>query len=104
MSGLWAAGVTNERVLRCVCKTGTAWGDGISEKVVWQVVKHYARKLGIARLAPHDLRRSCARLCRLAGGEQEQIQFLLGHVSVQTTEIPRMKTTDSRGRERPHRH
>jgi integrase len=28
----------------------------------------------------------CARLCRAAGGELEQIQFLLGHVSVQTTE------------------
>ena len=38
------------------------------------------------KLAPHDLRRSCARLCRAAGGELEQIQFLLGHVSVQTTE------------------
>ena len=26
------------------------------------------------------------RLCRDAGGELDQIQFLLGHVSVQTTE------------------
>jgi integrase len=25
-------------------------------------------------------------LCHLAGGEREQIQFLLGHASVQTTE------------------
>jgi integrase len=31
-------------------------------------------------------RRTCARLCRQAGGELDQIQFLLGHVSVQTTE------------------
>jgi integrase len=31
-------------------------------------------------------RRTCARLCRLAGGELGQIQFLLGHVSIQTTE------------------
>ena len=37
-------------------------------------------------LLPHDLRRTCARLCHLAGGELEQIQFLLGHASVQTTE------------------
>jgi hypothetical protein len=37
-------------------------------------------------LAPHDLRRTCARLCHSAGGELEQIQFLLGHASVQTTE------------------
>jgi integrase len=34
----------------------------------------------------NDLRRTCARLCHLAGGELEQIQFLLGHVSIQTTE------------------
>jgi integrase len=37
-------------------------------------------------LALHDLRRMCARLCHLAGGELEQIRFLLGHVSVQATE------------------
>ncbi len=37
-------------------------------------------------LDPHILRRTCARLCRLAGGELDQIQFLLGHVSIQTTE------------------
>jgi hypothetical protein len=29
---------------------------------------------------------SCAKLCRAAGGELEQIQLLLGHASVQTTE------------------
>jgi integrase len=34
----------------------------------------------------HDCRRTCARLCHAAGGELEQIQFLLGHVSVETTE------------------
>jgi len=58
----------------------------MTEKVVWHVVKQYAGQAGILKLAPHDLRRSCARLCHSAGGELEQIQFLLGHVSVQTTE------------------
>jgi integrase len=53
---------------------------------VWHVVKEFAAKIGVTKLAPHDLRRSCARLCRAAGGELEQIHFLLGHVSVQTTE------------------
>lgn len=38
------------------------------------------------KLSPHDCRRTCARLCHSAGGELEQIQFLLGHVSVETTE------------------
>ena len=45
-----------------------------------------AKRADIKNLAPHDLRRTCARLCHLAGGELEQIQFLLGHASVQTTE------------------
>src|SRR5437867_5790780 len=46
----------------------------------------FAKTVGIEKVAPHDLRRTCARLCDTAGGELEQIQFLLGHVSVQTTE------------------
>jgi integrase len=37
-------------------------------------------------VAPHDLRRSCAKLCHASGGEFDQIQFLLRHVSVHTTE------------------
>ena len=81
-----AAGITEGRVFRRVCKAGTAWGDRISEKVVWHVVKIYSKQLGLPKVAPHDLRRSCARFCHTAGGELEQIQFLLGHVSVLTTE------------------
>ena len=50
------------------------------------IVKQFAAKIGVSKLAPHDLLRSCARLCRAAGGELEQIQILLGHVSMQTTE------------------
>jgi integrase len=80
------ADISQGKLFRCVSRTGTAWGTGITEKVVWHVVKEYAKKLGVTKLAPHDLRRSCARLCHSAGGELEQIQFLLGHVSVQTTE------------------
>jgi integrase len=49
-------------------------------------VKRYAKRIGIDHLPPHDLRRTCARLCHDAAGELEQIQFLLGHASVQTTE------------------
>jgi hypothetical protein len=30
--------------------------------------------------------KDCARLCHQAGGELDQIQFLLGHVSIQTME------------------
>ena len=40
----------------------------------------------VAAWTSKNLRRTCARLYHEAGGELEQIQFLLGHVSVQTTE------------------
>jgi site-specific recombinase XerD len=85
---LWvvAAGISAGRLFRCVCRAGKCWGVGVTERVVWHVVKDYAKKVGLSQVAPHDLRRSCAKLCHTAGGELEQIQFLLGHVSVQTTE------------------
>jgi integrase len=60
--------------------------DGLGEKVVWQLIKPYAKVAGVPGIAPHDLRRTCAKLCRAGGGEIEQIQLLLGHASVQTTE------------------
>jgi len=58
----------------------------MTAKVLWEIVRAAASRTGIEKLAPHDLRRTCARLCRLAGGELDQIQFLLGHISIQTTE------------------
>jgi hypothetical protein len=81
-----AAGITSGSLFRCVSSADRVWGESVTEKLVWHVVKEFAAKIGVSKLAPHDLRRSCARLCRAAGGELEQIQFLLGHVSVQTTE------------------
>ena len=87
-AGGWttAAGITSGRVFRAINKAGRVWGNGMTDKVLWQVVQDAAHRAGIEHLAPHDLRRTCARLCHLAGGELDQIQFLLGHVSVQTTE------------------
>jgi site-specific recombinase XerD len=58
----------------------------VTEKAVWHIVKDTAKSIGVAKLAPHDLRRTCARLCPASGDELEQIQFLLGHMSVQMTE------------------
>jgi site-specific recombinase XerD len=81
-----AAGVTEGTVFRAINKVGRVWGDGMTAKVLWDVVRTAASDAGIDKLAPHDLRRTCARLCHLAGGELDQIQFLLGHVSIQTTE------------------
>jgi integrase len=80
------AKVTHGPVFRAINKAGRVWGAGMSATVLWTVVRMAAARAGIAKLAPHDLRRTCARLCHLAGGDLDQIQFLLGHVSIQTTE------------------
>ena len=81
-----SAPIANGKLFRSIRKNETVWGSGITQNVVWYVVKASAARAGITGLAPHDLRRTCARLCHAAGGELEQIQFLLGHASVQTTE------------------
>jgi len=83
---LAAAGIDRGKLFRRVNKVGRTWGDGMTVKAVWHIVKESAKRIGVAKLAPHDLRRTCARLCHASGGELEQIQFLLGHISVQTTE------------------
>jgi site-specific recombinase XerD len=73
-------------VFRPVNRADAVTGEHLGEKVVWQMLRHYATEVGVPGIAPHDLRRTCAKLCRAAGGELEQIQLLLGHASVQTTE------------------
>jgi site-specific recombinase XerD len=81
-----AAGVEDGRLLRRVTKAGKPQGDGLSDWAVWSVVEQAAREIGIEGFGAHDLRRTCAKLCRKSGGDLEQIKFLLGHSSIQTTE------------------
>ena len=80
------AGITRGRIFRAVARSGKVWGSGISENIVWYVVRRCCKRVGLEHIAPHDLRRTCAKLCHASGGELEQIQFLLGHASVLTTE------------------
>ncbi len=47
--------------------------------VIWCVVKGFASKANLGSIAPHDLRRTCARLCHVAGAELEQIPRLHRH-------------------------
>jgi integrase len=80
------AAVTEGHLFRAVNRGDQVCGLRMSEKVVWQMLKTYIAGAGLPDIAPHDLRRTTAKLCRAAGGELEQIQLLLGHSSVQTTE------------------
>jgi hypothetical protein len=48
-----AAGITNGRVFRAINKTGRIWRNGMSPKVLRDVVRVAAARAGIERLAPH---------------------------------------------------
>jgi len=91
-----AAGVTEGRIFRAVARLGKVWGKGISQNVVWYVVKTCCERVGLEHIAPHDLRRTCAKLCHSSGGELEQIQFLLGHASVPDDRTLSRLQTESR--------
>ncbi len=80
-----AARIEEGPLLRSVNKVGKV-GESLSDWAVWAVVTESAKEIGIERFGAHDLRRTCAKLCRKAGGDLEQIKFLLGHSSIQTTE------------------
>ncbi len=81
-----AAAIEDGRLLRSIQKGGKRVGEALSDWAVWDVVQKSAHEIGIERFGAHDLRRTCAKLCRKAGGDLEQIKFLLGHSSIQTTE------------------
>jgi integrase len=81
-----AAGIEDGRLLRSISKSGKLSGDTLSDWAIWSVVEQSAKEIGMEHFGAHDLRRTCAKLCRKAGGDLEQIKFLLGHSSIQTTE------------------
>jgi integrase len=79
--------VRKGKLFRPVNKGGKVAGQALSdEKAIWYIVLKYAKATSLGKLSPHDLRRTCAKLCRKAGGDLEQIQLLLGHASILTTE------------------
>jgi integrase len=81
-----AAPIGSGYLLRPLTKSGSLRGEHLDGWAIWQVVGSSAKEIGIERFGAHDLRRTCAKLCRRAGGDLEQIKFLLGHASIQTTE------------------
>ena len=58
----------------------------LSDDVIYNVVREYGVRLGVPSLAPHDCRRTFARLTKDAGADLNQIQFNMGHESVSTTQ------------------
>ena len=57
----------------------------LSETAVNDIVHRYGAMIGVPNLAPHDLRRTYARLSRDGGASLETVQASLGHASIVTT-------------------
>jgi integrase len=81
-----AAKIEKGRLLRPLSKSGKMVGEELGDWAIWFVVEQSSKQIGIEHFGAHDLRRTCAKLCRKNGGDLEQIKFLLGHSSIQTTE------------------
>jgi site-specific recombinase XerD len=82
---LAAAKITKGRIFRAINRGGNVWGTGLSTTVIWNIVKHYAGLVGYPTFAPHDARRSCARIYYDHDAPLVQIQLLLGHDKLDTT-------------------
>ena len=52
-----AAGINAGSLFRRVSSAGKVWGEAVAGKLVQHVVKEFAAKIGVSKLAPHDLRR-----------------------------------------------
>ena len=55
-------------------------GDSLTAQGIWRCVEKYSN------VAPHDLRRTYAKLAHKGGAKLDQIQLSLGHASLTTTE------------------
>src|SRR5690242_8180403 len=83
----WLAvgGFSGGLVLGAVNKGDRITGQGMSAQSIYEVVEAYGNELG-ASLAPHDVRRTFAKLAHKGRAPLEQFQITLGHASIQMTE------------------
>jgi integrase/recombinase XerD len=63
-------------------------GRAMDRIMLWRLVKLYAKRVGIDSLiSPHALRHSFATHLLAGGADLRQVQEMLGHASIQTTQI-----------------
>lgn len=80
------ASIATGRVFRAVNKGGQLAGVSMTPQAVYEVARTYGYRAGL-NIAPHDLRRTFAKLAYSGGAPVEQIQYSLGHASLTTTEV-----------------
>ena len=63
-------------------------GKRIRREALWEIVKKYALRTGVSvSISPHTLRHSFATHVLAGGADLRQVQEMLGHASIATTQI-----------------
>jgi integrase/recombinase XerD len=63
-------------------------GRRLRREAIWELVKKYAVRAGVPpTISPHTLRHSFATHLLAGGADLRQVQEMLGHASIQTTQI-----------------
>ncbi len=65
----------------------TVEGEALSDTAIFHIVQRFGKGQNLANVAPHDLRRTFARLAYTGQADLKQIQLALGHSDQRTTEI-----------------
>ncbi len=81
-----SSGMSEGLIFRAVNKGDRVVGEGITPQAIYNIIVGYAGELQKKGVAPHDLRRTFAKLAHKGGAAIDQIQLSLGHESIQTTE------------------
>jgi integrase len=82
---LEGTGISRGRLFRPMSRSGKILAEEINHYTIQKVVKRYGKKCGF-KIAPHDLRRTYAKLSYKNGAKLQQIQLNLGHQSLTTTQ------------------
>jgi len=83
---LRAASIAEGVIFRPVNRSGRTTGTIMTTRAIFDVVRSCGQAIGVSALAPHDLRRTFAKLAHKGRAGLDQIQLSLGHASITTTE------------------
>jgi integrase/recombinase XerD len=70
-------------------------GARLTRQGFWLIIKGHARQVGMDSLTPHSLRHSFAVNLLEQGAELREVQEMLGHASISTTQMYRPSRTNS---------